>query len=161
MNDIYIAIAVTLLGLVLSALYSGLETGLYTINKIRLDVRASDGLASAKRLLTLLNQPTRMLAVLLVCNNVANYVASYGVASFPALETIGTMPVHHKILSDQTSGALQRYVHVSVFERNKSFGNTSPKINRIGIKIRVFTMITVQGPRSDSSNKLATPQLAT
>ena len=90
MNDIYIAIAVTLLGLVLSALYSGLETGLYTINKIRLDVRASDGLASAKRLLTLVNQPTRMLAVLLVCNNVANYVASYGVASL--LEKTGLGP---------------------------------------------------------------------
>ena len=93
MNDIYIAIAVTLLGLVLSALYSGLETGLYTINKIRLDVRASDGLASAKRLLTLLNQPTRMLAVLLVCNNVANYVASYGVASLLEKTELGPWTV--------------------------------------------------------------------
>jgi len=92
-NDIYIAIAVTLLGLVLSALYSGLETGLYTINKIRLDVRASDGLASAKRLLTLLNQPTRMLAVLLVCNNVANYVASYGVASLLEKTELGPWTV--------------------------------------------------------------------
>ncbi len=80
MNEVYIAIGVTLLGLLLSALYSGLETGLYTINKIRLDVRASSGAKSAKRLLALINQPTRMLAVLLVCNNIANYVASYGVA---------------------------------------------------------------------------------
>ena len=93
MNDIYIAIAVTLLGLVLSALYSGLETGLYTINKIRLDVRASDGLASAKRLLTLVNQPTRMLAVLLVCNNVASYVASYGVASLLEKTELGPWTV--------------------------------------------------------------------
>jgi CBS domain containing-hemolysin-like protein len=80
MTDVYIAIGVTLLGLVLSALYSGLETGLYTVNKIRLDVRASSGVVRAKRLLTLLNKPTRMLAVLLVCNNIANYLASYGVA---------------------------------------------------------------------------------
>ncbi len=80
MTDVYIAIGITLLGLALSALYSGLETGLYTVNKIRLDVRASSGVASAKRLLSLLHQPTRMLAVLLVCNNIANYLASYGVA---------------------------------------------------------------------------------
>ena len=80
MTVVYIAIGVTFLGLVLSALYSGLETGLYTVNKIRLDVRASNGVASATRLLTLLNKPTRMLAVLLVCNNIANYLASYGVA---------------------------------------------------------------------------------
>jgi putative hemolysin len=89
MSDIYIAIGVTILGLVLSALYSGLETGLYTINKIRLDVRASSGIVSAKRLLSLLNQPTRMLAVLLVCNNIANYVASYGVARLLEETTLG------------------------------------------------------------------------
>ena len=77
MTDVYIAIGVTFLGLVLSALYSGLETGLYTVNKIRLDVRASSGIASANRLLALIDRPTRMLAVLLVCNNVANYLASY------------------------------------------------------------------------------------
>ena len=81
MTDIYIAIGVTLLGLLLSAVYSGLETGLYTINKIRLGVRASIGAKNALRLLDIIDQPTRMLAVLLVCNNAANYVASYGVAS--------------------------------------------------------------------------------
>lgn len=80
MTGMYIAIGVTLLGVLLSALYSGLETGLYTVNKIRLDVRALSGVVSAKRLLAILNHPARMLAVLLVCNNVANYLASYGAA---------------------------------------------------------------------------------
>nr|MBC8202132.1 DUF21 domain-containing protein [Planctomycetota bacterium] len=78
MTEMYIAIGVTVLGVLLSALYSGLETGLYTINKIRLDVRALSNVASAKRLLEILDRPARMLAVLLVCNNIANYLASYG-----------------------------------------------------------------------------------
>ncbi|MBC8310224.1 MAG: DUF21 domain-containing protein [Phycisphaerales bacterium] len=82
MSDYYIALAITCTGLVLSALYSGLETGLYTINRIRLDVRSSSGLVSAKRVLSLVDNPTRMLAVLLVCNNAANYLASYGAAMF-------------------------------------------------------------------------------
>ena len=80
MTDVYIAIGVTFLGLLLSALYSGLETGLYTVNKIRLDIRACSGVKSAQRLLALIDKPTRMLAVLLVCNNIANYLASYGTA---------------------------------------------------------------------------------
>ncbi|MDP7004624.1 MAG: CNNM domain-containing protein [Phycisphaerales bacterium] len=80
MPDLYIAIGVAVLGLLLSALYSGLETGIYTINQIRLDVRATSKLSSAVRLLRLVDNPTRILAVLLVCNNIANYLASYGAA---------------------------------------------------------------------------------
>ena len=80
MTGVYIAIAITVIGVLMSALYSGLETGLYTINKIRLDVRASTGWASAKRIRHLVDRPSRMLAVLLVCNNVANFLASYGAA---------------------------------------------------------------------------------
>lgn len=80
MTELYFAIGITLIGLFLSALYSGLETGLYTINQIRLDVRARSTLASAIRLRKLIDHPTRMLAVLLVCNNIANYLASYGAA---------------------------------------------------------------------------------
>lgn len=80
MTEVHIAIAITFVGVMMSALYSGLETGLYTINKIRLDVRASTGWASAKRIRHLVEKPTRMLAVLLVCNNIANFLASYGAA---------------------------------------------------------------------------------
>ncbi|HIN09863.1 MAG TPA: DUF21 domain-containing protein, partial [Phycisphaerales bacterium] len=80
MTGVYIAIAITFIGVLMSALYSGLETGLYTINRIRLDVRASTGWASAKRIRLMIDHPTRMLAVLLVCNNVANFLASYGAA---------------------------------------------------------------------------------
>ena len=80
MTELYIAIAIMCLGVFLSALYSGLETGLYTINQIRLDVRSSTGLKSALRIQKFIDNPTRMLAVLLVCNNVANFLASYGAA---------------------------------------------------------------------------------
>ena len=89
MTEMYIAIGITLLGILLSALYSGLETGLYTVNKIRLDVRSLSGVTSAKRLVAIINRPARMLAVLLVCNNVANYLASYGAARLLEETTLG------------------------------------------------------------------------
>ncbi|MBC8523184.1 DUF21 domain-containing protein [PVC group bacterium] len=80
MTTILVSIAIAVVGLFLSALYSGLETGMYTINRIRLDVRAAAHMPSAVRLKSLIDKPTRMLAVLLVCNNIANYLASYGTA---------------------------------------------------------------------------------
>ena len=39
MTDLYIGISLTVIGVLMSALYSGLETGLYTINKVRLDTK--------------------------------------------------------------------------------------------------------------------------
>ena len=89
MTSIMIAVAIIVVGLVLSALYSGLETGLYTINRIRLDVRAAANSPSAIRLKAIIDKPTRMLAVLLVCNNLANYLASYGTARLLDQTTLG------------------------------------------------------------------------
>ncbi len=65
-------------GMVLSFLYSGLETGTYTVNKIRLDLRAESGLRRAVRLRAMQRRPGKALIVLLVGNNFANYLASAG-----------------------------------------------------------------------------------
>ena len=89
MTPLLIAIGILLAGLLLSALYSGLETGLYTINRIRLDVRAAAKIPSALRVKALIDKPTRMLAVLLICNNIANYLASYGTARLLDQTTLG------------------------------------------------------------------------
>ncbi len=70
--------AMLLVGMALSFLYSGLETGCYVVNKIRLDLRADSGNRSARRLLAIHRRPGRALIVLLVGNNLANYLASAG-----------------------------------------------------------------------------------
>lgn len=67
-----------LAGMVLSFLYSGLETGTYAVNKIRLDLRAESGSRRASRLRAMQRHPGRALIVLLVGNNFANYLASAG-----------------------------------------------------------------------------------
>jgi CBS domain containing-hemolysin-like protein len=82
--------ALTLLGVLLSASFSGLETGLYTINRVRLTVRAGHGLRSAVRLRAILANPGRMLATILVGNNIANYMSSYGIAA--VLDRLGYGP---------------------------------------------------------------------
>ena len=66
-------------GLTLSFLYSGLETGTYVVNKIRLDLLADAGSRRAIKLQSALRGKYEPLGVLLIGNNLANYIASMGI----------------------------------------------------------------------------------
>ena len=64
------------LGVVASALFSGLEIGMYRLNRVRLHLLAQQGQANAKTLAGLLRSNSAMLATLLVANNLANHISS-------------------------------------------------------------------------------------
>jgi CBS domain containing-hemolysin-like protein len=83
-GDVLMYVSLTLLGFALSALFSGMETGLYTINRVRLAVRADRGERSAIRLRSELSDLSRALSVLLIGNNAANYLGSFGLAALLA-----------------------------------------------------------------------------
>lgn len=89
--ELLIAIAIAAAGLVFSSMFSGIETGLYTINRVRLTVRASHDDVQALRLLKLMRNPNRMLSTLLIGNNIANYAGSFGVAAI--FDLFGFSPV--------------------------------------------------------------------
>ena len=74
---IWFIVAIT--GLLLSALCSGLEIGLYTLNRVRLAVRSGRGDRQAIRLDRELRDPGRSLTTLLIGNNIANYLGSLGI----------------------------------------------------------------------------------
>jgi putative hemolysin len=82
-------ILIMIVGLVMSALYSGLETGLYTINRVRLMVRASHHERTAERLRRFTQNPNHMLATLLLGNNIANYAGSFGIAAILDYHGVG------------------------------------------------------------------------
>jgi putative hemolysin len=65
---------------VLSALYSGLETGVYCLNRIRLRIRTDSRDRTARVLHNLVRDTSRLLIVLLICNNIANYGTTAAVA---------------------------------------------------------------------------------
>ncbi|MDG2095454.1 MAG: CNNM domain-containing protein [Phycisphaerales bacterium] len=79
-----------LLGVIGSAIYSGSETGLYTLSRVRLDVKAREGNRRARQIEKLIRRPGMMLAVLLLANNICNYLGSYGIASM--LDAAGFTP---------------------------------------------------------------------
>jgi putative hemolysin len=75
-------LALSLLGVACSAMWSGVETGCYTLNRVRLSVRASRSDPAAVRLQRSLNSPDSLLATLLVGNNISNYLGALGATAF-------------------------------------------------------------------------------
>lgn len=93
-------IAYTLLGitgLLLSALFSGMETGVYSLNRVRLLVRASRGDKQAIRLQGEFADSNRLLSTLLVGNNIANYMGTFGVVGI--LTEIGYGPTQVVVIN--------------------------------------------------------------
>ncbi len=88
-----------LVGVVLSGLFSGTETGLYRVPRTRLVLDALGGSQAARAMVWLLNHPAIYVATMLVGNNIANYLTSFAVVWAVALwlsagsaaELLGTM----------------------------------------------------------------------
>jgi CBS domain containing-hemolysin-like protein len=85
MNDTFFVLGTMLLflvGLRLSAFFSGVETGFYRISVLRLNIDSQAGDKVASRLLWFIQNPSRFVATCLVGNNVANYVTTLAVGLF-------------------------------------------------------------------------------
>ena len=66
-------------GLLLSAFFSGSETGFYRVTRVRLVIESLSGNRMSQALLWLSSQPTLFVATALVGNNLANYIVSLSV----------------------------------------------------------------------------------
>ena len=76
---IWLALILLVLGVGLSAFFSGSETGFYRAGRVRIVMDALDGDRLSKFLLYLTNQPALFVATALIGNNLANYITSLGV----------------------------------------------------------------------------------
>ncbi len=78
-----------LVGFVGSALFSGLETGSYSLNRVRLHLHAQQRRRAAVTLYNLIRQPTVLLTTLLIGNNIANQIGTAGLAVILAAQGFG------------------------------------------------------------------------
>ena len=62
--------------LLLSAFFSSAETSLTTVSKLKMRALAEDKNKAAKRVLKLIEKPSKMLSTVLICNNIVNLSAS-------------------------------------------------------------------------------------
>jgi len=72
----------------MSGFFSGSETALMSLNRYRLRHQANNGNAAAKRTLELLEQPDRLISLILLGNNFVNILAS-AIATVIALRLMG------------------------------------------------------------------------
>lgn len=82
-------VAVLLVSELTDAMFSGLETGIYVMNKNRLDLHAEAGNARAKFIQQLLRRPNSLLAVLLIGTNVSRYLATFAISAMFVLAGYG------------------------------------------------------------------------
>ena len=73
------SIALFVLGVRLSAFFSGSETGFYRVSFLRLSIDAHAGDTAAQRLLWFVQNPSYFVATTLVGNNIANYLATVAI----------------------------------------------------------------------------------
>ena len=83
MSEALFWFAVAIAGVVLSSVFSGVETGVYSVNRLRLAVRAGATPPDrrAQRLQREIGQPERLIASLLIGNNAANYAGTLGLTA--------------------------------------------------------------------------------
>jgi putative hemolysin len=68
-----------LLGIGLSAFFSGCETGFYRVTRVRLVMDAKSGGWISRAMLWLVNRTSVVVATVLIGNNIANYLVSLGI----------------------------------------------------------------------------------
>ncbi len=90
MNDLPLSVLFGILAalLLMSAIFSGSETGMMALNRYRLKALAQQGHRPAQRALHLLAQPDRLLGVILLGNNFVNILAS-SIATVIAMRIAG------------------------------------------------------------------------
>lgn len=86
-----LALLLFAVGMMLSAFFSGSETGFYRLNRARLVIDAIDGDWISRGLLWAANNPSLFVATALVGNNVANYVTSAAIV-MAAATSLTTWP---------------------------------------------------------------------
>lgn len=73
---IALPILLLVIGVFLSAFFSGMETGFYRASRVRVVMAGLEGDRISQSLLKLINNPTWFVATALIGNNVANYLTS-------------------------------------------------------------------------------------
>lgn len=74
----WIALILVAAGVALSAFFSGSETGFYRVTRVRLAIDAKRGGFVARALHWLVSKASLVVATVLIGNNIANYLVSFG-----------------------------------------------------------------------------------
>ncbi len=134
----WIILLVLTLGVSLSALFSGSETGFYRVTRVRLVLDGLGGDLVSRMLLRLTNHPALFVATTLIGNNVANYMTSLGIVlathmllrESPAAETLAPT-----VLSPLV------FVYCELLPKQLFFYSPNRLLRRCGPLLLLFTVL--------------------
>jgi magnesium and cobalt exporter, CNNM family len=136
---ISVIVALGLVGLMLSALFSGSETGFYRMSRIRLVLDARGGDPIARGLVWLSNRPALFVATTLVGNNLANYLVSFSLvlASYTLLQ--GEMIWAELLLPILLAPVL--FIYGELLPKKVFLQSPNRMIRRFGIPLIAFLIL--------------------
>jgi CBS domain containing-hemolysin-like protein len=125
-------------GVLLSALFSGSETGFYRVTRVRLLLDGLGGDPVSRMLLRLTNHPALFVATALIGNNVANYLTSLGIVL-----------ITHQLLADsevaETLAPLLLsplvFVYCELLPKQLFFQSPNLLLRRVGPLLLLFVML--------------------
>jgi CBS domain containing-hemolysin-like protein len=126
------------LGVFLSALFSGSETGFYRVTRMRLLLDGMDGDRTSTYLLALTNHPALFVATTLIGNNVANYMTSLAIVM--AAQRIFLGSTLAELLAPMILSPLV-FVYCELLPKQLFFYAPNSLLRRSGPLILLFTIL--------------------
>lgn len=77
-----VSLVLFVVGMQMSAFFSGSETGFYRVSQLQLTLQKQQGDPTARQLVTFAEHPARFVSTTLVGNNVANYLTTLAIGMF-------------------------------------------------------------------------------
>jgi CBS domain containing-hemolysin-like protein len=75
--------------IVMAGFFAGMETGIYLLNNLRMELHAETGSRQASMLRRMLAKPNRLLAVLLTGTNIHHYMVTFSISMMFAMASFG------------------------------------------------------------------------
>ena len=138
---ILISLALFAIGVCLSALFSGSETGFYRASRIRLVMDGLDGDPIARQLLRLVNNPTLFVATCLVGNNVANNLTSLSIVLFTRAVYVNDSGAAEMAAPILLSPLL--FVYGELMPKNLFYNAPNRLLRQCGPLLLIFTVVFV------------------
>ena len=82
-------VAVYVVNVAASGIFSGMETGIYLLNKVRLELQAATGDRPAIRLRTFISNSDNALSVMLIGTNIHSYLATFAISAMFVMAGLG------------------------------------------------------------------------
>jgi len=80
---------VCVINLLLAGFFAGMETGIYVLNNLRIELHAETGSRPGRTLQKMLRRPNRLLSVLLTGTNIHHYIATFSISTMFILAGMG------------------------------------------------------------------------